>query len=317
MSNIFQMLFVERPLVVNPRLAVEIGLNEAIVLQQIKYWTERSEFKKDASTWVFKTTEDWEEEFPFWSKPTIRRVLKSLEEKGLILTQKLHGHFFKQSSNQTLWYALNLVTMPCDQNEQIEVTKRENASDQNDEMEVISLSSSKLSNRSHATDQSDQFLTSDQIDQFSTETTTETTTEITYSSSENSSHDKIKVRTNAAIQSPEGKLWGTREDVTAATWIYQKVVQINSTAPKPNLVVWSNDIRLLRGAFKVTHREICEMFEFANKHHFWAENVQCPKTLRRQWDKLKAQKYTIKPASNDVDWHDTRWADSFELGGAI
>ncbi|HHB1580007.1 TPA: hypothetical protein ACN983_005155, partial [Vibrio parahaemolyticus] len=135
MSNVFKMLFVERPLVVNPKLAADIGLNEAIVLQQIKYWTDRSEFKKDGHYWVFKTTEDWEREFPFWSKPTIRRVLKSLEKSELILSQKLHGHFFKEQSNQTLWYALNLDATPCDQIEHIEMTNSEIACDQNEQIE--------------------------------------------------------------------------------------------------------------------------------------------------------------------------------------
>ncbi|MCQ9087395.1 hypothetical protein [Vibrio alginolyticus] len=312
MSNVFKMLFVERPLVINPKLAADIGLNEAIVLQQIKYWTDRSEFKKDGHYWVFKTTEDWEREFPFWSKPTIRRVLKSLEKSELILSQKLHGHFFKEQSNQTLWYALNLDATPCDQIEHIEMTNGEIACDQNEQIEVTNLSSSKLSNRSLPCDQSDQFFRSDQNDQLSTEITTETTPEITYSSSKNSSCDEIKNRPDAAIQTPEGKYWGTAEDVKAASWMYQRVVEINPTAPKPNLTHWSNDIRLLRGAFETSHREICELFQFANKHHFWAENIQSPKSLRRQWERLHAQKNTKKSAANDLDWDDTSWGDNID-----
>ncbi len=316
MSNVFKMLFVERPLVVNPKLAADIGLNEAIVLQQIKYWTDRSEFKKDGHYWIFKTTEDWEREFPFWSKPTIRRVLKSLEKSELILSQKLHGHFFKDQSNQTLWYALRLDVTPCDQIEHIEMTNGEIACDQNEQIEVTNLSSSKLSNRSLPCDQSDQFFRSDQNDQLSTEITTETTPEITYSSSQNSSDDKIKLRPEAAIQTPNGKFWGTTEDVTAASWMYQKVLEVNATARKPDLTHWSNDIRTMRNALGVTHREICELFKFANEHHFWAENVQSPRTLRRQWDVLKAQQHAKinpkKSAANDLDWEDTKWADNID-----
>ncbi|MBW9630680.1 hypothetical protein FG978_15245 [Escherichia coli] len=32
------LLFAERPLVINTQLAMKIGLNEAIVLQQLHYW---------------------------------------------------------------------------------------------------------------------------------------------------------------------------------------------------------------------------------------------------------------------------------------
>lgn len=132
------------------------------------------------------------------------------------------------------------------------------------------------------------------------------------SSSQNSSDDKIKSIPDAAIQTPEGKKWGTCDDVKAVNWMYQKVISVNATARKPKLVDWANDIRLMRKALKVSHREICEMFQFANEHHFWAENIQCPRTLRKQWDKLLAQKnsFTPRPAANEPDFNDTSWADN-------
>ncbi|MGD1525643.1 hypothetical protein [Vibrio harveyi] len=301
MKNILNMLFVTRPLVLNPQLAAEIGLNEAIVLQQIKYWTDVTEHKKDGLSWVYKTVADWESEFPFWSQPTIRRTIKSLEKSQLILCQKLHGHFFNDSSNQTMWYALNLGVAPCAQS---------------DHIDALNLNTSNCSNRSHASDQSDHFYTTDQNDHFSTETTTETTSEITYSSSQNSSDDNVKVRPDAAIQTPEGKYWGTEDDVKAANWIYQRVLDVNSTARKPSLVRWSDDIRKMRNALNVTHRDICKLFKFANEHHFWSENIQSPKKLRHQWDTLQAQcnsKNKQKKPANDLDWNDTSWADELNL----
>lgn len=299
MKNILNMLFVTRPLVLNPQLAAEIGLNEAIVLQQIKYWTDVTEHKKDGLSWVYKTVADWESEFPFWSQPTIRRTIKSLEKSQLILCQKLHGHFFKDSSNQTMWYALNLGVAPCAQS---------------DHIDVLNLNTSNCSNRSHASDQSDHFYTTDQNDHFSTETTTETTSEITYSSSQNSSDDKIKVRPEAAIQTENGKFWGTADDVKTVNWIYQRVVAVNPTAPKPKIAHWANDIRLMRNALNVNHHEICQMFNFANKHHFWAENIQSPKSLRKQWEKLSAQRNTIKQQpANDLDWNNTDWVEGLEV----
>lgn len=40
------LLFDERPIVANPVLAREIGLNEAIVLQQINFWLEVNKMGK-------------------------------------------------------------------------------------------------------------------------------------------------------------------------------------------------------------------------------------------------------------------------------
>ncbi|EFO2518259.1 hypothetical protein B6Q94_26680, partial [Escherichia coli] len=37
-DGIMSLLFAERPLVINTQLAMKIGLNEAIVLQQLHYW---------------------------------------------------------------------------------------------------------------------------------------------------------------------------------------------------------------------------------------------------------------------------------------
>ncbi|CAK1923495.1 conserved hypothetical protein [Vibrio crassostreae] len=161
-NKVSDLLFIDRPLVVNPLLAVEIGLNEAVVLQQIKYWVERTQHRAFGRGWVYKTVNDWGKEFPFWSNGTIRRTIKSLSDSGLIETRKLHGHFYNESSNQTLWYSLSPVKTPCDQNE-LMGKKEEIPCDQNEQMDVINLSK----------------CTCDQIDQLSTETTTEITPETT------------------------------------------------------------------------------------------------------------------------------------------
>lgn len=162
-NDILSMLFVERPLVVNPQLANEIGLNEAIILQQIKYWCDRSEFHKDGRNWFFKTADDWKLEFPFWGKPTIRRIIDSLIEKELIETEKLHGHFFNQHAIQTLWYAIKKIDKACAQSDHIDLSKSENRFAQSDHFQVINMITS----------------TCDQSDHLSTETTTEITTENT------------------------------------------------------------------------------------------------------------------------------------------
>ncbi|WP_373278108.1 MULTISPECIES: hypothetical protein [Geobacillus] len=52
MSNL---LFDDQPLVILPQLALAIGLNESIVVQQLHYWLKKSENVHDGYKWVYNT----------------------------------------------------------------------------------------------------------------------------------------------------------------------------------------------------------------------------------------------------------------------
>ena len=93
----------ERPLLIPPTLATKIGLNEAIVLQQVHFWLSVSDHEKDGRKWVFNTYDDWQKQFPFWSKPTIVRIFKSLKDANLIIT----GNYNKMVIDRTIWYSIN------------------------------------------------------------------------------------------------------------------------------------------------------------------------------------------------------------------
>lgn len=61
--------FKAHPLVVDKHLAKILGLNEALVLQQINYWLEINKKKNnnfhDGRYWTYNTLKEWQEEFPF------------------------------------------------------------------------------------------------------------------------------------------------------------------------------------------------------------------------------------------------------------
>jgi hypothetical protein len=84
-----KLLIQEPPLQVLPKLAKAIGLNEAIVLQQLHYWLENTKTKGakyQDEKWIYNSYKEWREDnFPFWSEHTIRRIFKSLEKQGLII----------------------------------------------------------------------------------------------------------------------------------------------------------------------------------------------------------------------------------------
>jgi hypothetical protein len=98
-----KLLIDEAPLQVLPSLAALVGLNEAIVLQQLHYWICKSENRHDGRLWVYNTYEQWQAQFFFWSIATIQRVFTSLEKQGVVLARRLEV----QEWNQRKWYTID------------------------------------------------------------------------------------------------------------------------------------------------------------------------------------------------------------------
>lgn len=89
---------------INPALAVEIGLNESLVLMQIEYWISISDNVKDGRRWTYQSLRDMQKKaFPFWSVSTISRTIRSLLDKGYLI----EGNYNKLSYDKTRWFALN------------------------------------------------------------------------------------------------------------------------------------------------------------------------------------------------------------------
>lgn len=137
-----------------------------------------------------------------------------------------------------------------------------------------------------------------------------------------SSDERLKslpvVRPDAAVHSPRGDKWGTADDLLAAQWIFSRVQVITPTAQQPNWPAWANDIRLMRDSLKAGHREICEVFTWANGNQFWQTNILSPSKLRKQWATLKAQMSQLArnaPSSSQQQvphWNDRKeWEENF------
>ncbi|HBU8084462.1 TPA: hypothetical protein MDA08_004807, partial [Escherichia coli] len=133
------LLFAERPLVINTQLAMKIGLNEAIVLQQLHYWLRdtSSGMECDGVRWIYNTTEQWLEQFPFWSESTLKRAFASLKALGLLRSEKLN----KSKRDMTNFYTINYDSALLDDgkvNESIG-SKCATPSGQNDTMEEVKM----------------------------------------------------------------------------------------------------------------------------------------------------------------------------------
>ena len=98
------LLIPDYPLTVLPNLAVQIGLNEAIFLQQVRYWMTREVGFCDqyGRRWIYNTVRQWRDQFPFWSESTIKRTIRSLEEQHALLSTTVGDAF-----NKTKAYTIN------------------------------------------------------------------------------------------------------------------------------------------------------------------------------------------------------------------
>jgi len=152
-----------KPLVISPMLAMRIGINEAIVLQQICYWLEDTTagIEYDGKRWVYNSINAWNEQFPWWTAKTIQRTVSSLKKMGLIYVEQLK----KRQHDQTNYYAINYASPLLTDTDNLSLSRETicpNRKGQSVPMDKVNLSQSIGSNCPNVT-----------------ENTTEITTEIT------------------------------------------------------------------------------------------------------------------------------------------
>ena len=298
------LLFDSELLVVNPKLATLIGLNEAIILQQMHYWIGKTNNNYDGKKWIYNSVSEWAKQFPFFSESTIVRTIKNIEKKGLVFV----GNYNKDGRDRTKWYSIDYTKL--DELEQL-------AFSQNDKMQSANLTKCISSNCDNASSQNES-MHLPKMSKPLPETTTETTNNILLSGNFDKFSDDEKLKRflhknpDAHIYTTLGKKWGSVKDLECAKWIYEKLLIVNPTAVEPNWVDWSNDIRLLRtqvlgNHVDNPHKEICRRFKIANMDSFWKDNIQCPAKLRQHWDRFHSTTNN-KPTSSEIDWHSTGWA---------
>ncbi|RAM39704.1 transcriptional regulator [Enterobacter hormaechei] len=164
------LLMPSRPIVINPDLAYSIGLNEAIALQQVNYWLKEttSGLERDGVRWIYNTTEQWLEQFPFWSESTLKRTFTRLKYLGVLKVEQLN----KSQRDMTNYYTINYESELLDE---VKVTKSKSSkctlpSGQNEPMEEVKVERSIGSKRTA--------LIRSNCTDVLTENTTENTTDI-------------------------------------------------------------------------------------------------------------------------------------------
>ena len=109
-------------------IATRFGVPEAIMIQNLAYWIRKNEangkHQHEGRFWTYNSVAAFGELFPFWTRAQIRRVLESLQEKGVIIK----GNFNEDAYKHTSWYAFADEYL---QNQQIDLLKLANGNAEN------------------------------------------------------------------------------------------------------------------------------------------------------------------------------------------
>ena len=86
-------------------IAALYGVDESIMIANLQFWIRKNEANgkhfHDGRFWTYNSIDAFTKLFPFWTARQIRRILKSLEEKGVIVT----GNYNTSAYDRTTWYA--------------------------------------------------------------------------------------------------------------------------------------------------------------------------------------------------------------------
>lgn len=99
-----KLLLDERPLQVQASLAKVLGsLDQAVILQQLHYWLQRSNLVRENHRWVYNSMAEWNKQFPWMTRKTLSNKFEKLEKKGLAIT----GNYNKVAFDKTKWYRID------------------------------------------------------------------------------------------------------------------------------------------------------------------------------------------------------------------
>ncbi|WP_447863554.1 hypothetical protein [Kluyvera sichuanensis] len=303
------LLLTTRPIVINPDLAYSIGLNEAIALQQVNYWLQEttSGLERDGERWIYNTTEQWLEQFPFWSESTLKRTFTRLKTLGVLKIEQLN----KSQRDMTNYYTINYAS-PLLNEVKVSESKRSKCtspSGQNDTMEEVKVKRSIRSKRTAVIGSN----CTDDPTEITTESTTENKTpscpEASQPDAENLSpvEQFLAKHPEAVTWNVPKRQWGSQEDLTCAEWLWGRIIKLYEQAAEsdgevvrskePNWTVWANEVRLMCSQDGRTHRQICELYGRVNRDLFWCKNILSPSKLREKWDELSLKLSASSSAS--------------------
>ncbi len=86
-------------------IAQKYGVNEAVFLNNIVYWTMKNAAEErhfyEARYWTYGSRKGYAKLYPFWSEDQIKRIISSLKDRGALLV----GDFNEDRMIRVKWYS--------------------------------------------------------------------------------------------------------------------------------------------------------------------------------------------------------------------
>ena len=106
-----RVLLDERPLVLLPSLASVVGVNGAIVIQQLHFHLTGDGGRIHAGEkWIYKTYQQWQaNDFQCWSIPQIKRIFRALSRRKLVISCQPEGRLSRRKYYRINYQALDAM----------------------------------------------------------------------------------------------------------------------------------------------------------------------------------------------------------------
>ena len=112
----------------------------------------------------------------------------------------------------------------------------------------------------------------------------------------------------------------TDDDLRAANWIFGLIKNLSPNVKTPDFASWANEIRLMRERDGRSHKDICELFKWANQNEFWASNILSPAKLREKWDQLEIKRNAspnVKRKESFAEKNSSNWSSPEKMAGVF
>ncbi|MFS0876089.1 conserved phage C-terminal domain-containing protein [Solibacillus isronensis] len=93
-----------RQLFLSQDLAIRIGIEEALFLQQLYYRLETQGVEKEGHTWYRQTYQGWAKQCPQWNIRKIKRLVMKLESYQIIISSNKFNSF---KTDRSKWYRID------------------------------------------------------------------------------------------------------------------------------------------------------------------------------------------------------------------
>lgn len=262
-----KLLLDDQPLIVLPKLATKIGLNESIIVQQMHYWLTQKQNARDGYYWVYNTYPEWVKQFPFWSESTVKRAITNLQNLNILIV----GNYNKLKIDKTKWYRINYDELM--KYEETEVfdgrVKLDSTTGQIDLFDSSKWSNGKVN-----------------MNRALPESTTETSTKTT---KDNKDIVDDKSSTHSANKKSKRIYEDSEEPMILAKYLFELMKRNNPYVKEPDFQVWANHIRLMNESDKVEYPIIKNCIGWCQQDQFWSTNILSAKKLREKFPTLYAQ----------------------------